>query len=155
MVTAADFMIADVISVFPEASIRDLLLLFATRKVSGVPVLDPDRRLKGMVTVGDVLRCLRPYKVHALDMDAFMSFYVDKKSLPDLIVEVIAQPVSDIMTASRLAVVKPYTDLAAVAELFGKQRVKKLPVVNDDRVVVGIVSGGDLMRYIVRELLND
>ncbi len=155
MMTAADFMITDVISVAPDASIRDLLLLFATHKVSGVPVLDSTRRLKGMVTVDDVLRHLRPHTSHTLDMGAFMSFYVRENTLPDRMRELIARPVSDVMTTGRLTVVKPDTELADIAEIFGERRFKKLPVVNDAHTVVGVVSRGDLTRYIVRELLKD
>ncbi|MHB1682651.1 MAG: CBS domain-containing protein [Bacilli bacterium] len=155
MMTAADFMITDVISVFPDSSIRELLLLFAAHNVSGVPVLDPQRRLKGMVTISDVLRNLRPHTAHTLDMGVFMSFYVREKSLPDMMTELIARPVSEVMTTGRLSAVKPDTGLADIAEIFGEQRFKKLPVVNDAHVVVGVVSRGDLTRYIVRELLKD
>ncbi len=155
MMTAADIMITDVIFALPETSIRDLLLLFANHKVSGVPVLDPSRRLKGMVTADDVFRRLRPHTTHTLDMGTFMSFYVREKTLPDRMRELIARPVSDVMTTARLTAVSPDTELADIAEIFGERRFKKLPVVSESHIVVGIVSRGDLTRYIVRELLTD
>ncbi len=47
MAAAQDIMIRDVISVRPDVSVRNMLLLFADRKVSGVPVLEDKTRLVG------------------------------------------------------------------------------------------------------------
>ena len=56
MLTAADVMTADVISVGPDMPVRDIAELLYTRRISGVPVLDADSRLLGIVSERDLIR---------------------------------------------------------------------------------------------------
>ena len=155
MATAQDIMIHDVVSVRSDVSIRDMLLLFADRKVSGVPVLEDHTRLVGMVTIGDLLKHLEEHQQpHTIDVFAFVFFYTERKALPDRVRQVIGEPVRVIMTTRRLVTVRPETDLDEVADIFARERFKKLPVVNERKEVVGVISRGDLIRHIVRSMLQ-
>lgn len=153
--TAKDFMIADVVSVHAEDSIKDLVLTFAGRKVSGVPVVDARHRLVGMVTVSDVLRHLQPHYTHTVDTMTFMTYFVEKTEMPALLMRLITSPVHTIMTRRTLTTVTPNTTLEDVSALFAERRFKKLPVVDAHEKLIGVISRGDLLRYIVREMLQD
>lgn len=153
MARADEIMISDIVSVDPGATIREALLLFSDRKVSGAPVLGPDRRLAGMLTVGDVLKHLEAQNTHVVDVFSFVSYYSERIALPDRVHEVMIEPVSAIMTKRRLVTVAPGTPIEEVARIFSRERFKKLPVVQEDRVV-GVISRGDLVRHIVREMLR-
>ncbi len=154
MMTAEDFMICDLIYVRPNALIRDVLLQFAERKVSGMPVLDQDRHLAGMITIGDILTHLQPHFSHTIDLLSFVTYYVEDTSLPELIQDGIMQPVHTMMTKRHLVTVAPTTPIEDISSIFSRQRFKKLPVVNDQAQVVGVISRGDLIRYIVKEILQ-
>ena len=153
MATAQDIMIRDVISVRPDISVKDMLLLFADRKVSGVPVLENRIRLVGMVTIGDLLRNLEEHLPHTVDVFTFVSFYTERAALPDRVREIIGEPVRSIMTTRRLVTVSPATDIDEIIDIFARDRFKKLPVVNGQKEVVGVISRGDLIRHIVRDML--
>lgn len=153
MAHAGEMMISDVVFIEPTATIREALLLFSDRKVSGAPVLYPDHKLAGMLTVGDVLKHLEAQNTHVVDVFTFVSYYSDRIALPDRVHEVMTEPVSAIMTRRRLVTVAPGTPIEEVARIFSRERFKKLPVVQEDRVV-GVISRGDLVRYIVREMLK-
>lgn len=155
MATAKDIMIRDVIGVQADVSIREVLLLFADRKVSGVPVLGEDRRLVGMVTIGDLLKHLEGHSPHTTDVFTFVLYYAESKALPDRIKEVMDEPVRMIMTTRRLVTVRPDTGIEEVADIFARERFKKLPVVSERQEVVGVISRGDLIRQIVREMLQE
>ena len=155
MMAAADLMIREVISVRPDSSIKDLLLLFSNHKVSGVPVLDQDRHLVGMVTVGDVIRHMQPHFAYTVDLFTFVTFYVEQETLPEIVKQLIAQPVSTIMTKRHLATVEQDTDIERVLAIFAEQRFKKLPVKDGHERVVGVISRGELVRYIVSQLLQE
>lgn len=55
-----DFMIRDVITVKKETTIRELLKVLAHHRIGGVPVVDAEGKLLGMVSDGDVIRFLQP-----------------------------------------------------------------------------------------------
>ena len=65
---AKDFMIKDVISLNEEATIKTLLEVLMKHKIGGLPLVDPNNKLLGIVTDGDVLRYMNP--------KAFISSYV-------------------------------------------------------------------------------
>lgn len=154
MNTAQDFMIRDVISIDPNASIRELLLLFAKRNVSGVIVTSKDDKLKGMVTVGDVFRHLQPQVNHSIDAITFMTFYTAQNSLPERVQVLLEEPVTKIMTSRQLIFTTVDAPLEEIIEVFAGRRFKKLPVLNTENKVIGVISRGDLLRFIVMEMLT-
>ena len=68
MKQAQDIMIRDVIAIHPDDAVRDLLLLFSSRHVSGVPVTEESGKLTGMVTVSDVVAHLQPHTVPVMSV---------------------------------------------------------------------------------------
>ena len=55
MLTASDIMTTDVITVAPETPVTEIAKLLYTRRISGVPVVQPDGRIIGMVSDGDLM----------------------------------------------------------------------------------------------------
>jgi CBS domain-containing protein len=55
MLTAADVMTVDVITVTPETPVRDIATLLHTSRISGVPVVNPDHSVAGIVSEGDLI----------------------------------------------------------------------------------------------------
>ena len=52
----ADIMARDVVSVLPDASVREIASLMLARRISGVPVIDAEGRVLGIVSEGDLIR---------------------------------------------------------------------------------------------------
>ncbi|MGA8886010.1 MAG: CBS domain-containing protein [Pseudolabrys sp.] len=55
MLTAADVMTTDVITVSPETTVRDIAILLHSKRISGVPVVDAAGHILGIVTEGDLV----------------------------------------------------------------------------------------------------
>ena len=53
---ARDIMVTDVISVGPEASVRDVAKILLADRISAVPVIDEQRHLVGIISEGDLIR---------------------------------------------------------------------------------------------------
>ena len=116
-----ELMNPNVVTIEPTSSAALASRLLSRHNVGSLPVCTPDKRLRGMVTDRDiVLRCV------AAEEDPAQT------------------PVKDIMTR-RPAVVTPQTDCRAAAQLMSRHQVRRLPVVEGDKLV-GIVSLGDLAR---------
>jgi CBS domain-containing protein len=55
-----DFMIENVITARPETSIKEVMALFVEKKIGGLPIVDTDGKLSGIVSDGDILRAIKP-----------------------------------------------------------------------------------------------
>src|SRR5262252_8427228 len=129
---AMDVMTPHVITIDADASVQALARLLCERGISGVPVVNPDGQLVGIVSEGDLLhraetgteRRVEPRRSRWLDAIA---------SDDDLAREYVkshGRKVKDVMTANVISV--PDTmDLADVATLLEAKRIKRVPVVHD------------------------
>jgi len=143
---AMDVMTPNVITVDPDSSILTLARLLSERAISGVPVVDSDNRLIGIVSEGDLLHRAetgterRTEHRRARWLDAIAS----DEALASDYVKSHGRKVKDVMTANVISV--PETmELADVAMLLETKRIKRVPVVRDSKIV-GILSRANLVR---------
>ncbi|QFK72950.1 CBS domain-containing protein [Pradoshia sp. D12] len=143
---AKDFMIKDVISLNEEASIKTLLEVLMKHKIGGLPLVDPNNKLLGIVTDGDVLRYMNP--------KAFISSYVTYiEELDETLKSKSESPVKAIMK-KKVVFVREEDELEDVLKLLATHHFKKIPVVNGNREVVGVISRGDMIRKLGELLLE-
>lgn len=148
-----DFMIRDVITARPNDHIKDIMKTFVEKKIGGLPVVDEKGKLLGMVTDGDVLRAIKPRDLQIYDFFTFI-MYVEKQEMEKILNEVANQEVSKIAKKSGIVSVSPDDDMEQAMSLLAKHHFKKLPVVNQEHRVVGVISRGDVIRSIQTTLLS-
>jgi CBS domain-containing protein len=139
---AIDVMTKDVVTIRPEASVHDVARLLLDSAISAVPVVDAKGQVLGMVSEGDLIHRhetgterRRPWWLRAL---------VDNVTLAEEYAKAHGRQVRDVM-ACPVVTVAPSTELREVATLMDTHRVKRLPVVENGRLI-GIVSRADLLR---------
>ncbi|AJO23171.1 CBS domain protein sometimes clustered with YjeE [Heyndrickxia coagulans] len=148
-----DFMIRDVITVKKETTIRELLKVLAHHRIGGVPVVDAEGKLLGMISDGDVIRFLQP-KARTV-YDFYITIVVnEQEDFNEKLVHSLDFPVEKIMKRRELYTVRPEDDFENALRILVKHHFKKLPVVNQAGRVVGVISRGDIMRQITDKLLN-
>jgi CBS domain-containing protein len=133
-----DIMTTAVISISPEHSVRHAAQIMLDRHISGLPVIDDEGRLAGMLTEGDLLR--------RAELGAAAGWIAEGQSAEDFIRR-HSWRVGDVMTPDALTVAET-TPIDKVATLMRTHGIRRLPVVRDG-VVVGVVSRADLLRSIV------
>lgn len=142
--TAGSVMTRNVITVTPEMSVRAVAKIMATNHISGVPVVDDNGRLVGLVSEADLLRGRQA----AAEREAsWLNMIADGEKLSPEFVDYVRTSndmVRLVMHADVTAVAES-TPLGEVAQLIVDKGVKRLPVVKDGRIV-GIVSRADLVR---------
>ncbi|MGE0418559.1 MAG: CBS domain-containing protein [Acetobacteraceae bacterium] len=148
--TAADLMTRDVAVVRPETSLREAVGIMARRSISGLPVVDADGTLLGMVTEGDLVRWHEGYTTRQarwLDMLA-EGHELAREFLEGMRSE--QHKVRSVMTAGVTTVPE---DMPAreIASLMHAKGIKRVPVVRDGRLV-GIVARSDLVRALAAKL---
>jgi CBS domain-containing protein len=143
---AMDVMTTNVITVDPDTSVQELATLLSERGISGVPVVDKDSRLVGIVSEGDLLHRAetgterRTQRRRSRWLDNFAS---DQEAARDY-VKAHGRSVREIMTREVISV-SDTTELADIATLLETRRIRRVPVVRDGKLV-GIVSRANLVR---------
>ncbi len=143
---AQDVMTANVITVTAETSVRDLAALLSQHGISGVPVVDKDNGLIGIVSEGDLLHRAETGTERRTESrrSKWLDFLAADQDLARDYVKAHARTVGDMMTRDVITV--PETaGLDVVADLLETKRIKRVPVVRDGKLV-GIISRGNLVR---------
>jgi CBS domain-containing protein len=142
---AMDVMTTDVITVDPDTTVQALATLLAERGISGAPVVDASGQLIGIVSEGDLLHRAEIGTARR-HRERRRSWWLDHFA-SDLAREYIkshGRTVKDIMTRGVVTVTED-TDLAEVAALLEANRIKRVPVTRDGKVI-GIISRANLVR---------
>lgn len=149
-----EFMITDVISIRENARIVDLLRLLVENRIGGVPVIDAQQRLITMLSDGDVLRFLKPQDRTVYDMLTLITIS-EKEDLHEKLSMSISLPLDKIIRKKKIYRLKPEDDLEEAISILGSHRIKKIPVVNEKEQVIGVISRGDVIRYIATRLMKE
>lgn len=148
-----DFMIKDVISTYPGEHLKDIMKTFVEKKIGGMPVVDDTGKLLGMITDGDILRAMKPRDLQIYDFFTFI-MYVEKQELESLMKDMAEMDVLKIAKRNGIVTVSPDDGMEQAMVLLAKHHFKKLPVVDKDHKVVGVISRGDVIRNIQITMLS-
>jgi CBS domain-containing protein len=142
---AADLMTSFVVTVRPDATIESAAQLMLQYQISGLPVTDSDGAVLGIVTESDLLRRAETgtEKRHT----RWVSLLIGPGRLAQEYVHTHGRRVGEVMT-ERVFTATPQTPLAALVALMETKHVKRVPVVDQGRLV-GIVSRADVMAALV------
>jgi CBS-domain-containing membrane protein len=139
-------MTADVLTVSPNTSVRDIAALLLQRRISAVPVLDTKGRVVGIVSEGDLMH--RAETGTERSRSRWSELFSDTKDLAREFLKSHGRRAADVMTRPVVSVTED-VHVAEVARLFGSRRIKRVPVLRDGRLV-GIVSRADLLGGLAR-----
>ena len=142
---AADVMAHRVVTVESGTSVQEIARLLVQHRISGVPVVDHHRHVLGIVSEGDLLR---PADVARDDRSSWwLEMLAEGDALAPQFLEHVrsaGRHARDVMSRE-VVTVTPATPLSEVAALLQRHGIKRVPVV-EDRRLVGIVSRADLVR---------
>jgi len=143
---ARDVMTQPVVSVRPDAPVREVAALMLERHISGVPVADALGRVLGVVSEGDFIR--RPEIETDAPGSRWLRLFTSLEDQARDYIKTHGLTAADIMTAPAITVAAD-APLAVVARLMGSRSIKRLPVLEGDRLI-GIVTRADLLRAVYR-----
>lgn len=148
--TAGDIMQSDVVTIKEDATMQDLAELLSKKKISGVPVIDDQNRVVGIVTEGDLVAVDAdihfPHYIQFLDSVIFLE---SVKKFDERFRKAAAYKVGDVMTTDVVTVQKG-DSLEQAATLMTDREVNRLPVLDGD-ILVGIITRADLVRAMSRK----
>lgn len=145
--TVHKVMTTDVVTVRPDASFREVVSALAAHRISGVPVVGEDHRVLGVVSEADLLlseeRKAARHDAHAV--------VAARRRHPDRGDQgTSATDTARSLMSSPAVTVTPSTTVAEAARLLSRYRIKRLPVIDQDERLIGIVSRADLLQIFLK-----
>jgi CBS domain-containing protein len=145
--TVADVMTRDVAHAHPDTPIGEIVVLLIDRALRALPVIDADRHVVGIITDGDLLARggmdLSIELQRALPLDLRAAGVAPLASHP--------HRAADMMTPDPVTL-PATTPLAQAAAVLADHNLKRLPVVDSDGRLAGMVSRSDLLKTVVEGL---
>ncbi len=139
LVPVREVMTPKVIAVKADTPIRDVIALLSENRISGLPVVDQENRVIGMVTEADILA---------------MTGIKREQTFKEIIRHILGEPaprpkagdkVGEIMTTPATTT-RPEADIREVARILDEKKIKRLPVVDEGKRLIGIISRADIVR---------
>ncbi|MFF4113200.1 CBS domain-containing protein [Streptomyces sp. NPDC001714] len=144
-----EVMTSDVVEAHPETSFKDVVRLLDRHRISGLPVVDHDDKVVGVVSETDLIRC-----------QAARSSPADRtrrarRQRPDRLRRPRSGAVTHAVTARELMstpaiTVHPEQRIADAARVMERHGVERLPVVDEEDRLIGIATRRDLLRVFLR-----
>lgn len=146
-----DVMVRRVVTLASEDSVYDAAKMLRDKRISGAPVVEKGKVI-GVVSEADIMELL---SAEEIDLNTILPSPFDVLELPlrmklsldetyRKIKKAATAKVRDIMTA-RVVTVSPNADIAEAARLMRERRVNRLPVVDKEGNLLGIITRGDLI----------
>jgi CBS domain-containing protein len=139
---ASDIMTTPVITVRPATSVAEIARLLLERRISGVPVVDGENRVTGMVSEADFMHRQDP------EGDCSTCSWLDRllrtpEGSASAYIRNHGLVAGDIMSSPVISIVED-TSIQEIVRLLERKRIKRLPVLKDGRLT-GIVTRSDIL----------
>lgn len=147
---AKDIMTTEVVKVHPGDTVDEVIKLLVDNRISGIPVVDDDDVVIGVVTEADLL--VRSQKLHVPSFIQILGGIIyldDPGDLKEELRKLAAVKVEDMMTANPVTVEED-TLVDEIASIMSDEGINRVPVVRAGRIV-GIVSRADIIRSLARK----
>jgi len=140
-----DVMTKDVLSIKKFETIVRVANILSEKNISGLPVVDNDNKVVGIITQADILSIVGVSKDHTLK--DLMKYMLGEK-LPE---RKMGDIVGDIMTTP-VATIRPDANIAAAVQQMEEKKIRRLCVVDDKNRLIGLITRADILRAVIKRL---
>ena len=143
-VSVREVMTKNVIYISKDANVHEAARILSENRISGLPVVDEEKNLIGIVTEADIL--------YSTGMKKSPTF-------KDVLKHILGEPhpkirngsiVEEIMTTQVIST-SPDSDIKEVARILDEKRIKRLPVVDENNKLIGIISRANIVSYLGKQ----
>ncbi|BAZ05382.1 CBS domain-containing protein [Calothrix sp. NIES-3974] len=144
--TVADVMTCDPIVVGLQTPLNEAIQILASKRISGLPVVDEAGKLLGIISETDLM-----WQEAGITPPAYIMFldsviYLKNPAAYERdLHKVLGQTVGEVMTKNPITI-SPDKPLRDAARLMNEKNVHRLPVLDSEGKVIGILTRGDIVR---------
>ncbi|MCL5022670.1 MAG: CBS domain-containing protein [Nitrospirae bacterium] len=140
-----DIMTTKVISVHKYENVDQAVKVLSDNNISGLPVVDKKNQVVGMISEADILSMIGMRRGHTL-RDILRHIFgepLPERRMGDVIGDVMTSPV---------VTVGPDVDIREAAKIMDEKKVRRLPVVDDGKKLIGLISRADIVRAMSKKM---
>ncbi len=161
MMQVKDIMGKNPILLNPEMTLREAAKILSENDISGAPVVDQEGKLVGILMVSDIIKEIKG-KIESLDLaipftpfDLFDFYTVNMpmESDKDIMRDVAEMKVGDVMR-KKVHYVRDEDDIETAIEILGKKDISRVPVVDKEGRVIGIITRSDVLKLLASNSLR-
>lgn len=150
-----DVMTSDVITVTLDTTVSQIAKLMSTHHIGGVPVVDNAGQVVGVVTELDLIVRNTRFEMPAFFTILDMIFYLETPGhYKNRLKHILGTKAAEIMSEPA-ETISPYDTIGELAKIMEGRRMNPIPVVDENQVLVGIVSRSDVVRLMAQELIDE
>lgn len=147
---AKDIMMQDVIFIRKENKLDEIISVLMQNHISGVPVIDQDKHLVGMVTEKDLVT-----KEKGLNISSYMEFmasilFIDGNKLANVSKKKIQTLTAQEVMSTPVYAVHLEATIEEIVSLMMNRHINRIPVVDKESKLVGIIGRSDLLPILIK-----
>ena len=140
-----DFMTPDPIVISPTDSLETVIKLLEEHRISGLPVVDDANHVVGIISEGDLLVRESPMKPPLyMTLLGSVIYFESPKQFHQYMQKALGMLVQNVMTDHPITT-QPDVPLTSAANLMLTKQINRLPVIDDDQRLIGIITRHDLV----------
>jgi CBS domain-containing protein len=146
--TVADWMNRELLTVTPSTQISDAVKLLVDRHISGLPVIDDEGKLVGVISESDLM-----WREQGVEQPPYMLFlggviyFQNPLTYERDLHKALGQTVGEVMTPHAVSITAE-TTLPEAAKIMHDKKIHRLPVVDENNHPIGIITESDIVRAI-------
>ena len=148
---ARELMHPDLTAVMPTDLVHDAVHILYSHNLTGIPVIKDDWKLVGFLSESDVLKAAVPTYLEVLAQSSFLSD--EECTFLERFVELGNSTVSEYMNYEPIFL-EPTASLMTVADLMLRKKIKRIPIVENGRLV-GIIDRGAFCEFLMEAYFFD
>ena len=147
----ADVMARKPITVQPDTPLQTAIELLAHHKISGLPVVDAQQKMVGILSESDLMwKAIGvPLPAYIMVLDSVI-YLKNPARYQEELHKVLGQQVQDAMTKT-VVKTNPDATVREAAQLMHDRNVRRLPVLDETQTLVGILTRGDIVREMAQQ----
>jgi len=149
--TVAEVMSVTPITVTPQTPLKEAISILVENKISGLPVIDDNGDLVGILSESDLMwqetGVEPPPYIMILDSIIYLQNY---SRYEKEVHKALGQTVGDVMSDKPITI-ESTQGVKKAAQILHDKQIRRLPVVNPEGKVIGIITQGDIIRAMAQD----
>lgn len=142
----AEVMTSNPVTVNPDNPLKDAIKILAEKKISGLPVVDNNKKIIGVISESDLMWQETGVEPPPYIMILDSLIYLENPARYDKeIHKALGQTVKEVMSDKPITIKADQT-VKEAANLMHIKKIRRLPVINSEEKVIGIITQGDIIR---------